>query len=77
VWSTHDNEALYLALFNTGETAPDVAVNLDQLNISGKIIGKELWTGKEIGPFQNMLTTNVPPHGAVLFRFNKQMLLYN
>ncbi|MGO4270122.1 glycoside hydrolase family 27 protein [Paenibacillus sp. TAF58] len=69
IWTTYGNEGeRYAALFNTGDTVIDASVSLAQLEIKGKIHGKELWTGKEISPIQDRLSATVPPHGAVLVR---------
>lgn len=69
VWTTYGNEGeRYVALFNTGDTVIEASVTLTQLEIKGKVHGKELWTGKEISPIEDRLSTAVPPHGAVLVR---------
>jgi alpha-galactosidase len=58
----------YAALFNTGDESADVSVPLEGLGLTGTTRGKELWSGREIGPLQGALSVNVPPHGAALFR---------
>lgn len=69
VWTAEGPEGeCYVALFNTGEESADVSISLDQLNLTGNIQGKDLWSGREAGLLQNELTAMVPPHGAALYR---------
>lgn len=71
VWSAESPSGIqYVALFNTGETELEVGIALSTLNIEGSVTAKELWSGTTFGQIQDKLTSNVAPHGAVLFQLN-------
>jgi hypothetical protein len=56
----------------SGPMPPDVAtvsVDLQQLGASGFTV-KDVWTGKQLGRFQNKLSVPVQRHGAKLYRLS-------
>ncbi len=74
VWTAKDPEskAVYLALFNISETKQTISLSLkEQLGISGKYKLIDLWTGKSKSSWQEMLSQEINPHGAALFKLIK------
>jgi hypothetical protein len=61
----------YLAIFNTGKTAREIAVRLDRVGIAGARAAHDLWSGARIGPAQSQIARQVPPHGAALLRLSR------
>jgi hypothetical protein len=61
----------YLAVFNTGKTAREIAVHLDRIGIAGARSAHDLWSGERIGPAQSRIARQVPPHGAALLRLSR------
>lgn len=59
---------VYVALFNTGNNAGEVAVSFSQLGIKGKAAVRDLWEKKDLGVFKNSYKQNIPAHGAALLR---------
>ncbi|CAH1210057.1 Alpha-galactosidase A [Paenibacillus auburnensis] len=69
VWSAEGTGGVkYIALFNTGEAAQTVSVQLAVLNLEGPLSVKELWSGEEVPLTGDGLASVVAPHGAVLYR---------
>lgn len=69
VWSAEGVDGIkYAALFNTAETAQTVSVQLAALHLERAISAKELWSGAEAELTGNLLSCEVAPHGAVLYR---------
>jgi len=69
VWTSEGSAGeRYVALFNVGDEELDVAVSLDALGVKQGISAKELWSGKDWGTVEGVLSTSVPSHGAALFR---------
>lgn len=60
----------YLAVFNTGDgarTAP-VRVPLAGLGFAGNVRVRDLWAAKDLGAVHGTLVSEVPSHGARLYR---------
>lgn len=69
VWAAEGpNGERYAALFNTGESVAAVSVSLDEIGLSGGGNAKNLWTGEECGVLEGTLVSEIPPHGAALFK---------
>jgi hypothetical protein len=65
----------YLALFNTRDPdqstqakAIPMEVRTAQLGMRGPVLVKDLWSGAEIGTYLDVITAEVPYHGARLLR---------
>jgi len=64
-----DSRDKYLALFNLGEDADTpVYVMLAEAGITEKCAIQELWSGRNVGEFENDFYPNIPPHDAALYR---------
>jgi alpha-galactosidase len=71
VWTTSDEEnRLYAALFNTGETEEIVSVTLDQLGLNRSVKVYDLWNKSSLGTVNSQCDISVPSHGAVLVRLD-------
>lgn len=67
VWtaeSVEGNEAYY-ALFNVGENALTVSVD-----VSTDIQARDVWARRDLGGIDGRLSVTLPPHGAALYRIN-------
>ena len=58
----------YVAVFNAGEKASEIAVPLCDLEIYQEISGKELWSGEEVKA-KDVFTVKLESHGAKAFLF--------
>ena len=58
----------YVALFNIGEAAQEVAVDFAQLGIRGKVGVRDCWKQADAGVFDRRYSRMIPPHGAVLVK---------
>ncbi len=56
----------YLAVFNLGETAQLIHVDLKEAGIPGPCVVTDLWTGDQLGRFEAGMRPEVLPHGARL-----------
>lgn len=58
----------YLALFNLSDTNPQkVEVPLSGLGITGSVRVTDLWSGEEVGIFDDVFFRDLPPHASGLF----------
>lgn len=68
---SHDK---YVALFNAAEpdsgTSETVKLDFADLGLSGPVKVRDLWSHHDLGKFQTDLRTQVPFHGAALFRIS-------
>jgi hypothetical protein len=69
-WTSRDTRSSvrYLALFNIGEKAEEVGVDLSALGISGGAKVRDLWAGKDLGEQKTRFALTLPPHGSGLYR---------
>jgi alpha-galactosidase len=58
----------YVALFNTGEAAQEVAVDFVQLGVRGKVAVRDCRKQADEGVFSRRYSRMIPPHGAVLVK---------
>ena len=63
-----DDGAKAVGLFNLGETPANIAVNWDDLKISGAQTVRDLWRQRDLGRFENEFAATVAPHGVVLVK---------
>jgi hypothetical protein len=70
VWTSRDQHsgARYAGLFNLGEVAAEVGIDLDALGISGGAKVRDLWAGKDLGAVKTRFAATLPPHGSGLYR---------
>lgn len=72
VWTARAaNGDPYVALFNTGARPREIAVRLHQLGLSGKWRVQDLWSGRQDGRADGMLTRAIAAHGAGLYRLSE------
>jgi hypothetical protein len=71
VWSARGADgASYLALFNTGEKARQVTLDLPRLGLPGSGKVRDLWQRKDEGQTGAIFARDVPPHGARLYKLS-------
>ena len=62
----------YLAVFNTRDGKANekatIPVTLADLGLNGAVKARDLWQKNDLGTFRTNFSTEVPPHGACLFR---------
>ena len=71
VWASRsgsDARSWYVALFNFGEAAQEVAVDFAQLGIRGQVAVRDCWKQADAGVFDKRYSRMIPPHGAVLVK---------
>jgi alpha-galactosidase len=60
------NHTIAVGLFNRGETAAPISVDLASAGFTGLVSVRDLWAGKDLGTFRGTVTRSVPSHGAVV-----------
>jgi hypothetical protein len=65
VWTNRTENALYLGLFNLGETQRDIRCPLSSLGLN-KVKLRDVWSQKVIGTAAGEIIADVPPHGVCL-----------
>jgi alpha-galactosidase len=60
----------YLALFNTTDKERQVGVDFRWLGVPGQVRVRDLWERQDIGTASGRFATNLPPHGAGLYRLS-------
>jgi len=67
-WVAQDTEhaGTYLALFNRGERPQSIAIDLNEIGLSGRAAARDLWQRRAIGTFEGTIEQTVAPHGAAL-----------
>jgi hypothetical protein len=70
VWYSHvrGGKDLFVALFNLGDTAKEVSVDLGALGLRGRVSVRDLWQRKDLGTYQGAWQRLIDKHGAVLLR---------
>jgi alpha-galactosidase len=69
VWAKKmEDGSLAVGLFNRGEFASQVSVNLSDLGLAGKHPVRDLWRQKDLGQFSESFSSQVARHGATLIR---------
>ncbi len=71
-WTSRDarSDARHLALFNIGDAAREVGVDLAELGISGTAKVRDLWTGRDLPAAKGRVAVTLPPHGSGLYRLS-------
>ena len=64
------SDDIYLAVFNLGENAKLVPIDLKEVGFEGKCSITDLWTGDLLGQFESAVRPQVLSHGARLFRIS-------
>jgi len=65
-----DSKDKYLALFNTSNATASVSVNLNELGFSGRVLIRDLWSGKYLPEAADSFAAELPTHGAGLYRLS-------
>lgn len=67
VWTAQGRDgALFLALFNLGDTPLNINVTAEQLGVSLPDVLLDLWTGEEVKTYEQGISRTVPAHGVAL-----------
>jgi hypothetical protein len=67
-----DGGGWYAGLFNIGETAQEVAIDLSTLGWKGKVAVRDLWEKQDRGIFKKLYSQKIPAHGVALIRLTRQ-----
>lgn len=67
-----EDNSLYLAHFNLGEEAADLATDLSELGIAGNYLVRDLWAQEDIAITSTRVVNKLPAHGAVLMKLTRQ-----
>jgi alpha-galactosidase len=69
VWAKPLADGSYaVGLFNRGESANPVTLQLKGIGISGSAHVRDLWAHRDLGSFSGSYTATVPKHGAVMLK---------
>jgi alpha-galactosidase len=60
-----------IGLFNRNNEQKEMAVNWNELHLSGKQQLRDLWRQKDIGIFSSSFTTAVPAKGVIMLKLKK------
>ena len=71
-WSSDDPETgdKFLAFFNASESIEEINIRFEQLGLSGKHTVKDLWSGEDLGNFEDDFSADIMIHGAGLYRIH-------
>lgn len=64
-------KAFFVALFNIGDTAQDVRIDLASLGLKGKVPVRDLWKRADAGVVRGSYGQRLPAHGAALVRVGR------
>ncbi len=72
VWYSHitGSKDIYVAMFNTGDTTKQVAIQFETVGLKNKIAVRNLWDKQDIGSFIKEYRQNIGSHGAALLRLS-------
>ena len=70
VWIAEDPESggTYLALFNLSNQYRKVSFELENEDLRGSYLIRDLWKRKNIGTMKKSVWADLEPHGAALYR---------
>jgi len=60
-----------VGLFNRGWGAMPVTVDFRDIGLGNSAVVRDLWTKKDLGPFQEKYTATVPQHGVVMLHLKR------
>jgi alpha-galactosidase len=60
----------YVALFNSGDKQRQATVELRAIGLGDRVVIRDLWARKDLGPFIELYLRTIPPHGAALLRIS-------
>lgn len=62
----------YLALFNIGNKVSNLEVSLEELELEGNYMVRDLWKKEDLYSTDRFIKAEVNPHGAILLKLNKK-----
>lgn len=69
VWGMKNADSSYtVALFNLGEASANVAAYWTSFGFSGKAAVRDLWSHRDLGERNDVISAKLPAHGSRLFR---------
>jgi hypothetical protein len=70
-WTARDSRStdIYAALFNLGDEADEVGIDLAAAGIGDGARVTDLWQGTRLGAHRSRFSARIPSHGAGLYRF--------
>ncbi|AGF57859.1 hypothetical protein B0P06_003833 [Clostridium saccharoperbutylacetonicum] len=70
IWFSKDNndDSCYIALFNLSEISKTITVSLKDIGINSHAFIRDLWKHENLDSVENIVTANVPSHGAALYK---------
>jgi hypothetical protein len=77
VWYSHvpGSKAVYVALFNIGNSTQNIKVDFASLGLKGKIMVRDLWKKQTIGSFKKQYIKLINTHGAALLKLSSTQSL--
>jgi alpha-galactosidase len=60
-----------VGLFNRGWGAMPMTVDFQEVGLGNSVAVRDLWAKKDLGPFQEKYTANVPQHGVVMLHVKR------
>lgn len=76
VWVADGQEGqIYVGFFNLNEEVRVIGVTLDELGLTGRHTVTNVWSGKELGIYDDFIAFKVAPHACRLLRLTKDRTL--
>jgi alpha-galactosidase len=66
---------LYVAMFNIGDKAADIAFDFKSLKLKGKLPVRDLWKKADLGIFKDRFSQKINAHGATLLKISTNTVL--
>jgi len=63
-----EDGSIAVGLFNLKDEEVSMAINWDELMISGNNIIRDLWRQQDIGTYKSSFATQIAPHGVMMLR---------
>lgn len=68
VSNVQGSKDIYVALFNTGNAAQEVSIDLSAIGFRKKVAIRDLWQKKDLGQFKKQYKQMINAHGTLLIR---------
>jgi len=74
VWTAKDEDGShYVALFNIGDEKDTVEVSLEDMNLEGLYVSRDLWKHEDLQKISSKLQLKVPSHGVRLIKLSNSI----
>jgi len=79
IWTSYapNGKDVYIAMFNIGDKAADIAFDFKSLKLKGKLPVRDLWKKADLGVFKDKFSQKINAHGSLLLKILTNTVLYH